>query len=128
MFTNPPKALEQHPYSHVAAPRQKLVHDIQESLDHEMKADQLQRLGKLDLAAREYEKSLHLQERCFGKHHQLVEDFRYRKLLVLQQGSTTTTTPAWKRSAHRPAADALLISFENTKKKEIICTKLGTLT
>jgi tetratricopeptide (TPR) repeat protein len=110
--------METHPHVHRRVPREVFAHVIQESLDHEKKADELQRLGKLDLAAREYEKSLELEEKCLGKDHPVVRAFRHK----LELPSTPETS--WKRTAHRPAAEALAESLHHEREGDYL-HKLG---
>ncbi|KAG7367613.1 expressed tetratricopeptide repeat protein [Nitzschia inconspicua] len=112
------KQHQQQVHLNVYVPREQFTHDIQESFDHERKADELERLGKHNLAVREYQKSLELEERCLGKHHPVVEEFRH-KLEIPQDGPAS-----WKRTAHRHSAELLTESFQHEREGDIL-HKLG---
>ena len=95
--------------SHI--PREAYTHAIKESLDHEAKADELEKLGSEMAATKEYVKSLHMEENCLGKDHPIVKEFQEK--LHQPIGS-------WKRSAHRTGADALKASLEHEKAGDFL--------
>lgn len=109
---------------HHYVPHEKYVRVMEESLKHEEKADELQKLGKDSLAAREYQKALQLEERCLGKKHPVVKDLRHSKVdLPKPDGGQMD----WKRTAHRPAADALAAALHHEQEGEYL-HKLGCQT
>lgn len=94
----------------VHIPREVYAHAIEESLDHEAKADELEKLGS-ELASKEYEKSLHMEEQWIGKDHPIIKE--YQEKLHQRAGS-------WKRSAHRPGAEALKASLQHEKAGDFL--------
>ncbi|KAL3924808.1 MAG: hypothetical protein SGILL_000818 [Bacillariaceae sp.] len=93
-------------------PRELYAHAIQASLDHEHKGDELEKLGKPELAAKEYDKSLHMEEHWIGKGHPIVKEF---------QEKLHEPTGSWKRAAHRHGADALKASLQHEKAGDLLC-------
>ena len=109
--------MESHPHVHRRVPREQFTHAMEVSLNHEKKGDELQRLGRIELAAKEYEKSLELEEKYLGKDHPVVEDFRHKL-------DVPPTTAPWKRTAHRPAAELLAESLHHEREGDFL-HKLG---
>jgi hypothetical protein len=83
---------------------------IQESIDHETKADELEKLGS-GLARMEYEKSLHIEEQWIGKDHPFVKEL---------QEKLHEPTGSWKRAAHRHGAKALKASLQHEKAEDFL--------
>jgi tetratricopeptide (TPR) repeat protein len=95
-------------------PRQVYAHAVEESLELEKKGDELDKLGRPELAARKYQKSVHLEEEVLGEHHPVVEEF-HTKIINSEE---------WKPSLHRVAADALSSSLAHEKEGDKL-VKLG---
>ena len=96
----------------VHVPREVYAHAIQVSLDHETKADELEKLGRPELAAKEYDKSLQMEEQWIGKEHPIVKEF---------QEKLHEPTGSWKRAAHRHGAEALKASLQHEKAGDFLC-------
>jgi hypothetical protein len=56
-----------------------------------MAGDKLSKLGKMELAMREYKKSLKLEEVYLGQHHRIICD--YHDKLLEKEGSLKRTSP-----------------------------------
>jgi hypothetical protein len=79
---------------------------LEASYKFEQHGDYLQRLGRYDLASREYTKSLHLQQGLFGPYHPIVESFHSK--LLKKAGD-------WRQTAPRPQLKALMNSLQQER-------------
>ena len=84
-------------------PRVKYSAALSKSIKLEMNGDKLSKLGKSDLAMREYKKSLKLEEVYLGQHIRTMSD--YHDKLLEKEGSL-------KRISQRLASRALSKSFD----------------
>lgn len=80
---------------------------MSKSIELEKNGDKLSKLGKSELAMREYTKSLKIEKAYLGQHHQMVSD--YRDKLLEKDGSL-------KKTSQRLASLALAKSFNFEKE------------
>lgn len=84
-------------------PRVKYSEVLSRSIKLEMNGDKLSKLGKSELAMREYKKSLKLEELYLGHHNKMISD--YHDKLLEKDGSL-------KRISQRHTSRALSKSFD----------------
>jgi hypothetical protein len=84
-------------------PREKYSAALSKSIKLEMNGDKLSKLGKSELAMREYKKSLKLEEVYLGKHNRMISD--YHDKLLEKEGTL-------KRTSQRLASRSLSKSFD----------------
>lgn len=75
------------PPPHLSIPRERYTWAVQRSVEHERNADQLMKLGKPDLAAREYQKALQLEDEWIGRDEPVVVDFhrQYNQMMKVKE-------------------------------------------
>ncbi len=95
--------------------RQKYAAAVTASIQLETKADQLAKLGKWDLALRQYQKSIDIQEAYIGNHHSVVSACHDK--LLAKSGS-------WKKTSIHPSSVGFLQSFQLEKEADKL-SKLG---
>jgi tetratricopeptide (TPR) repeat protein len=88
-------------------PREKYSAALSKSIELEKNGDKLSKLGKLELAMREYKKSLKLEEVYLGQHHRMISD--YHDKLLEKAGSL-------KRNSQRLTSRALSKSLDIEKE------------
>lgn len=86
--------------------RSKYAAALVKVLQYEKKGDELFKLGRQELAYREYNKGLKLEEQLFGKSHPVVQELQH-KLKSEQTG--------WKKAAQRVKMVALSQSIKHEK-------------
>jgi hypothetical protein len=90
--------------------REKYVAALNLSIQSEKKGDELTKLGRPELAAREYAKSIKIEESLLGKSHPLVEKLR----------SKLTAKKGWTKTAQRNEMNALEQSFKHEKRGDYL--------
>ncbi|KAL3911447.1 MAG: hypothetical protein SGILL_007279 [Bacillariaceae sp.] len=87
--------------------RGEFVTAIERSIEYEQKGDKLVKLGRNELAQREYKKVLAIEEAILGENHPVVNSFREK--IAIEDDH------CWQRSTLRKAMDAIYTGLKHEK-------------
>ncbi|KAL3906061.1 MAG: hypothetical protein SGILL_009427 [Bacillariaceae sp.] len=87
--------------------RGEYVTAIERSIEYEKKGDKLIKLGRNELAQREYKKVLVIEEAILGEEHPVVSSFREK--IAIEDDH------CWQRSTLRKAMDAIYTGLKHEK-------------